>query len=239
MTFPGGSKTVVIVGRNDKTKRSGTILQIAENLRSRGYTLHEFESDRSRISRMITERMARKWPRFAGDPKQLRAHWRLLYLAVKSFLVLKSRRRWDFVQAALRSTPVEAARELNHFLNQLPAGCACLITHSAGGIAATKAAVMASPASSRIARIVCFGYPFKHPDHGPETYRTRHLPSVPCPLLIVQGTDDPYGSDPARFGAYLPADARIAMFDCGHDYNGLPPAEFDRAWATVAEFLSA
>lgn len=179
--------------------------------------------------------MARKWPRFAADPKQLPAHWWILRSAIKSILALKSKRRWDFLQAALWSPPAKTARELNCFLASLPEAKAWLITHSAGGIAATKAAV--APGADRIDRIVSFGYPFRHPDRAAEGYRTNHLPAIRKPFMIVQGICDAYGSDPALFGALLPIHAKVVMVDCSHGYSDLPPIEFEKTWAKVSEFL--
>ncbi len=40
--------------------------------------------------------------------------------------------------------------------------------------------------------VVCYGYPF-HPPGKPGQWRTAHLPDLTCPLLIVQGTRDPFG----------------------------------------------
>lgn len=40
--------------------------------------------------------------------------------------------------------------------------------------------------------VVCYGYPF-HPPGKPDRWRTGHLASITCPLLIVQGTRDPFG----------------------------------------------
>ena len=40
--------------------------------------------------------------------------------------------------------------------------------------------------------VVCYGYPF-HPPGKPDRWRTSHLSHLACPLLIVQGTRDPFG----------------------------------------------
>jgi predicted alpha/beta-hydrolase family hydrolase len=41
--------------------------------------------------------------------------------------------------------------------------------------------------------VICFGYPL-HPPGRPGQRRDRHLPAVACPLLLVHGTRDPFGS---------------------------------------------
>lgn len=40
--------------------------------------------------------------------------------------------------------------------------------------------------------LVCLGYPF-HPPGKPERLRTEHLKDIATPLLIIQGTRDPFG----------------------------------------------
>lgn len=41
--------------------------------------------------------------------------------------------------------------------------------------------------------LVCFGYPF-HPARQPERLRIAHLPQLPVPTLVVQGTRDVLGN---------------------------------------------
>jgi predicted alpha/beta-hydrolase family hydrolase len=48
-------------------------------------------------------------------------------------------------------------------------------------------------AAGRIAGLVCLGYPF-HPPGKPEQLRTAHLHTLACPVLIVQGERDPFGT---------------------------------------------
>ncbi|GHD46306.1 hypothetical protein SAMN05216429_10550 [Marinobacter persicus] len=40
--------------------------------------------------------------------------------------------------------------------------------------------------------VACFGYPFHLPGK-PDKWRVEHFPELRCPLLIVQGTRDPFG----------------------------------------------
>ena len=58
---------------------------------------------------------------------------------------------------------------------------------SMGGRIATMVA-----ANSQVAGVICFGYPF-HPPGKPEKTRTAHLSGIEVPILIVQGTRDPFG----------------------------------------------
>jgi len=44
-----------------------------------------------------------------------------------------------------------------------------------------------------IGGLLCLGYPF-HPPGKPHQLRTRHLETLQCPALIVQGERDPFGN---------------------------------------------
>lgn len=48
-------------------------------------------------------------------------------------------------------------------------------------------------AAGQIQGAICLGYPF-HPPGQPETWRTAHLKTLTCPILIVQGERDPFGT---------------------------------------------
>jgi len=96
---------------------------------------------------------------------------------------------------------------------ELPPGCFVM----AGGksMGGRMASLLAQPASIRkgsdpsfnsnllksslIDAVVCYGYPF-HPPGKFDRLRTEHLAHITCPLLIVQGTRDPFGK-PAELEA--------------------------------------
>ncbi|MBN8910516.1 MAG: alpha/beta hydrolase [Rhizobiales bacterium] len=74
----------------------------------------------------------------------------------------------------------------------LRAGARLLIGgKSLGGRVASLAAQSLFDAG-QIAGLVCLGYPF-HPPQKPAQLRTRHLQTLTCPTLIVQGERDPFG----------------------------------------------
>lgn len=67
---------------------------------------------------------------------------------------------------------------------------------SMGGRIATQLAAQDEARVSTLAGIVCLGYPL-HPPGRPERRQTAHLPQIPCPLLIVQGSRDGFGTPAA------------------------------------------
>jgi predicted alpha/beta-hydrolase family hydrolase len=49
------------------------------------------------------------------------------------------------------------------------------------------------PAAARVSGLVLLGYPL-HPPGKPDQLRTGHLPALRVPVLLVQGTRDPFGT---------------------------------------------
>jgi predicted alpha/beta-hydrolase family hydrolase len=70
--------------------------------------------------------------------------------------------------------------------------------------------------------VLCFGYPF-HPPGQPAKLRTAHLETLRTPLLIVQGSRDPFGSE-EEVGTYaLSASIRVEWIP-GGDHSFKPRA---------------
>lgn len=97
-----------------------------------------------------------------------------------------------------------------------PSGSLFIGGKSMGGRVATMVADDLH-STGRIEGVVCLGYPF-HPPAKPGQLRTRHLEKLQCPLLICQGTRDPFGTR-EEVPTYALSDAiRIEWFEDGdHD----------------------
>lgn len=68
-------------------------------------------------------------------------------------------------------------------------GCPVVIGgKSMGG----RMASLLAAEDSGIDGVVCFGYPF-HPPGKPDNWRIDHFPRIGCPMLVIQGTRDPFG----------------------------------------------
>ncbi len=221
--------TIVIVGRTNRARESDAIRSMVNCLHSEGYALHWFESKYRTSYDRMTEWIDRHCPVVStsnrGRFQRLR---RAVRLALRLALIAGDRHRLDHGYAIRHGIIANEARELGLLLDGMAKGSIGLITHSAGGIAATR--IAAHPA---IAAIACFGYPFQHPDNPPEAYRTQHLPGVNKPMLLLQGERDPYGNDPVVLKDRLPGHARITMLACDHDCDRLETSEFERALRTL------
>jgi predicted alpha/beta-hydrolase family hydrolase len=72
-------------------------------------------------------------------------------------------------------------------------------------------------AQSKIAGLVCLGYPF-HPPGRPQQLRTKHLADLKTPTLIVHGTRDEFGiPDEIATYALSPAIRVLFVEDGDHD----------------------
>ena len=79
---------------------------------------------------------------------------------------------------------------------------------SMGGRMATMVAAAPEAVAHPIAGIVALGYPL-HPPGKPEQLRVAHLKAIVAPVLVVQGTRDPFGS-PAELAPHFGALGSLA-----------------------------
>jgi predicted alpha/beta-hydrolase family hydrolase len=82
---------------------------------------------------------------------------------------------------------------------------------------------------SKVAGLVCLGYPF-HPPGKPDRTRTQHLEQLHTPALIVQGTRDPFGSPNDVKKYRLSKEIRVEWIEDG-DHSFKPPARSGRTEA--------
>lgn len=91
-----------------------------------------------------------------------------------------------------------------------------------------------------ISGLVCLGYPF-HPPGKPEKLRTRHLASISCPGLIVQGERDPFGNVADLSGYELPPQMEVFWSPLGN-HDLVPPRKSGLTarenWTLAAEAMS-
>ena len=100
-------------------------------------------------------------------------------------------------------------------------------------------------AELRPAGVICFGYPF-HPPGKPERTRTEHLTGVRTPVLIVQGTRDPFGKPQEVAGYQLAERVQLQWLESGeHDFkplkrSGLTQQQLiDQAARAAGSFMQA
>jgi uncharacterized protein len=109
-----------------------------------------------------------------------------------NFLYSEARRRVpdknDKLEACWRKV-IEAWRD-GKFGKRATADKLFIGGKSMGGRIASQ---VAADASSDIAGLVLLGYPL-HPPGQPDKLRTKHLPAIRAPMLVVQGSRDAFGT---------------------------------------------
>ena len=131
-------------------------------------------------------------------------------IATFNFLYSEARKRVpdknDRLEACWRKM-IEAHRD-GAFGKQLTRNKLVIGGKSMGGRIASQVAA-ASP--DGIAGLVLLGYPL-HPPGQPEKLRTRHLPAIRAPMLIVQGSRDAFGTPEELQPVLAPLKAATELF---------------------------
>ena len=107
-----------------------------------------------------------------------------------------------------------------------------ILSHSVGGRIAANLAHQV-----HIKSIICFGYPFKHPEEPEDKRRTAVLEGIQTPVLIIQGRLDEYGGADVREKYSLSTTVEILNVDSNHDYEHLSDSDWDLVISSVGQFI--
>lgn len=111
---------------------------------------------------------------------------------------------------------------------------------SMGGRMASMLAAERSSGVENVQGVIALGYPF-HPPGKPEKTRTEHLYDLTMPMLICQGTRDPFGKPVEVSGYDLPVGIQVHWLEGGdHDFKPLKRSGFTQTHliAEAAEQVS-
>ena len=212
----------VILGRENFRQDDALIARLINHFAGSGRTILRYESHAVVTTRLIDRKCFGYLPFFVRQ-------------GLKAILLLAFPARWRHYSSRYRAEQNSIAyrthslRELIRFLG--PEKEVVLLTRSAGGRVATMIADQA-----RLKKVVCLGYPFKHPDHAAEPERYIHLKNLQTPLLILQGKQDAYG-DYATAGCYpLGRNTRIEWIDTDHGFN-MSEVEWGRILNLIDTFI--
>lgn len=99
-------------------------------------------------------------------------------------------------------------------------GPGCLLAIGGKSMGGRMASVVASEGADDVGAVICFGYPF-HPPGKLDRWRIDHLSSVTCPLLVLQGTRDPFGKpEEVKAQGTIEGITRLRWLDGGnHDFS--------------------
>ena len=107
-----------------------------------------------------------------------------------------------------------------------------ILSHSAGGLIASH--LCDEP---NVQRVICFGYPFKHPDKPDEPARTDNLRQLQKPFLIIQGDHDDYGGTDVVSRYALAPCIEFEFVSSGHNYESLSDIEWSRIVDRLESFF--
>lgn len=230
---PDADTLLIVMGRNNYRQPSSMIERIIGAIHDRGIPVCWLETRTTRTFKLLDHR----FETLAGPRvRALRRRWpvigRVVERLIKSMILLTRPDRWDYAVRPRKRANLIAARDLRDFLDRLPARRIWCLAHSAGGIVTSLAS-----ADPRITRLVCFGYPFRHPLQDEDPARTDHLARLDTPFLIIQGDQDPYGTamDARRYG--LSETIRILPVPDGHNYADLPGQDEAAVLSAILAFL--
>lgn len=170
------------------------------------------------------------------DRKSFRLLPQPIRQGLKALLLLFIPTRWRHFSPGYRAEAssiayrAQSLRELIEFLG--PEKDISLLTRSSSGWVASLIA-----AQAKVRKLVCIGYPFKHPDHAPEPERYAHLEGLETPFLIIQGTQDAYGGREIRDNYKFARNTTIQWVETDHDF-AIPDQEWDRVLGLMNDFIS-
>lgn len=162
--------------------------------------------------------------------------WHGIHVIRFEFAYMAARRS----PGASRRPPPEASRLIGEYAAMIAEeGPAVVGGKSMGG---RVASMLAAEHPALVPGLVCFGYPL-HPPDKPQQLRTGHFSRIRCPVLILQGERDPFGTraEAAEFG---PLENSISwLAEANHDLipasgSGLTKRQvWAQAAALAADFI--
>ncbi len=226
-------KILLIVGRTNFYKSSIILESLISTLHSFGITMLWYENKLTSIKKAIDSELE-IWDQSKLNQLFKNKHLSRRYLrsAVKLLLLLKHLSRWRYIFNDSPKNILEQARDLKKFIRKLGQKKIIILAHSAGSIIASLAED--EPA---LKKIICFGYPFKHPDHDEESYRTNHLKSIKKPVLIIQGRKDAYGGENVATRYTLSPFISIMFTDDNHDYDNMSSEDYEKVLLRTRSFI--
>lgn len=227
------SPVLVFVGRDNVRRKSASLDALAARLHQLGITVCWYEHKAMQHASLREQALAtvsHSWLNTYAERHPLAGS--VARKLIKLYLKTKYPKRHGFFFKKIKLDAASTLSDLRRFLRNLKADQVFIMAQSAGGISAS---LIESEAA--IQKLVCFGYPFKHPDRPEEAYRTAHLPFLTKPCLIIQGDQDEYGTakDVARYP--VSPSVQIASIHANHDYDGLTEAAFNEALNLMQSFL--
>jgi len=230
------NKVLLFLGRGNQQKNSIPLQELLNRLTLNGYLLAWPESRNQAISKFLDEKSERPlcWVHWVCGANEtlLKKNFRRY---IKGLTLIFYPSKWGFFLNWCANSEVDNQTQLAHQAIKIFEGdkSISILSHSAGGIAASN--LWDEP---NIKNIICFGYPFKHPDKDDEDYRTRNLKKIEKPFLIIQGNQDEYGGGKAEQHYELSSYIKFEFVDATHEYENLSHNDWANVTQRIESFLN-
>jgi predicted alpha/beta-hydrolase family hydrolase len=216
------NRFVILLSRENFRRDDQLVERLIQSFVRRGITVARYEPEDAVTTRLIDRE------HFNSLPLRMRQ-------GLKALLLLFFPLSWRHYSLRYRDRAhsidyrTRSLRALIDFLG--PRKEISLVTRSASGRVASGIAD-----DIGISRLVCLGYPFRHPTEPLDSSRYSHLTHLKTPFLILQGTRDTYGGI-ASDGCYaLAPNTSLRWIDTDHNF-----AVSDEVWNTlsaeIADFI--
>lgn len=230
-------KVLLFIGRSNTRKQSAPLQALLNRLMLEDYVLlwplNRMQSTSALLVRK-SERFVR-WIDRAFGPGAVMANTYSKKL-IKALILAFYPARWDYVFKRDKEIKKEDQIDFHRQILQSLGGAKLIsiLSHSAGGIIASHLGD-----EPNLKSVICFGYPFKHPDKQEEPERTDNLKKIQIPFLVVQGTRDAYGGAEVINRYELSPSIEFEFVGSDHDYEDIPDADWSRVIARIETLLGA
>jgi uncharacterized protein len=228
-------KVLLFIGRSNTQKNSAPLQELLNKLILDGYLLVWPKDKNQIISELLSKKSA--WAvshlnRILGPNERPVKVWAQRLL--KGLILIPRPSKWSYFVTWLSTSRAEDQFLINkRAIQEIGENKSIYImSHSAGGITA-----LSLSNEINICGIICFGYPFKHPDKGEESYRTDYLKKIHKPFLIIQGTRDEYGGKDVQHRYDLSPCIELEFVDATHEYENLSVDDWARVTHKIKGFL--
>lgn len=229
------TKVILFIGRSNTQKNSVPLQELLNRLIFDGYLLVWPKSRRQATEALLSKESMRavSWLNqiFGQNESTIKV---LIRRTLKGILLLAHPSRLDYSIHWLIFNPMDdqaliTRRAIQEIGRNKPI---IIMSHSAGGVTA-----LGLETEQNLAGIICFGYPFKHPDKEEESYRTSHLSNLQKPMLIIQGITDEYGGPEVQSKYALSSNIEFEFVEANHEYEHLSTNDWIRVTSRIKSFL--
>ena len=232
---------LVILGRNNFAQDEALIRSLSEELYSDSWTVVQYEHEGIVVAKEIgraSDLLLIRHKRFFHALQKYfgaRCSGMVLKKYLKRVLLLQRPHWWfyffcasvnnqtliDFQEARTRKFLQSLGEDRN----------VILLSRSAGG--RVSVAVSNEPC---VSKLICLGYPFKHPERPEDIRRTAPLATVNKPFLILQGEHDTYGGKEVLGRYPLSPQVTIEFIEADHDFH-MRDSEWQRSLSLIKTFM--